>query len=140
MADLVELGYLDGLSDALEIDADNTAAVGRYSVAGARGTVTGAWSAVTGAWGAVAAAGCVARASEAAGLRGLGFFFQEDLSDLLEERAVNVSTFVGLGADGHLLVSTASTARVAATTGVSTTARVAATTGVSTTTRVSTAT
>ncbi|TGZ57613.1 hypothetical protein DBV15_09839 [Temnothorax longispinosus] len=115
LGDLVELGYLDGLSDALEIDADNTGLVAGHAVLRRRGTVLRGWCSVAGTRVTTAAAAAATTAAESARLLRLQFFLQEDLTDLLEQRAVHGGAFVGLEAGGHLGVATAAAATETAT-------------------------
>lgn len=123
LADLVELGNLDGLPDALEIDAYDTGLVAGYAVLRRWSTVAGANSASATESAAESAAAAAAR---------LGLFLQKDLSDLLEQGTVHGSTLAGLTTGGHLGVTTTTAAAegeaaaTAAAEGVATTATTAA--------------
>jgi len=104
MADLIELGHLDGLSDALEIDAHDASLVARYTVLRRRGAVLRRWGAIAGA-GRISAA----TTTESTTAARLQLFLQQDLTDLLKQGSVHGGTLAGLTAERHLGVTTATT-------------------------------
>ncbi|KYQ52148.1 Immediate early response 3-interacting protein 1 [Trachymyrmex zeteki] len=125
LADLIELGHLDGLPDAFKIDAYNAGLIAGHAVLRRRDAILRRWCSIAGARS-------VSASTESARLLGLRFLLQEDLTDLLEQRSVHGSAFASLVASGYLGVATAAegtTAAKGATTATKETTATATATG-----------
>lgn len=102
---LQELGDLDGLLDALEVDADDTVTTGRDAVAGGRWAVrTGRRAVATGRCGRVASKSTGRRRR-----RRLAFLAEQNLANFVQQLRIDVQPFGGLdtGRDGLVAAAAA---------------------------------